>query len=369
MILHGFNTVAAGRRAASGERPRRWARDNARWLAAQRASTRSGSASITRAWSREPGRLRRRLPRRLPARSAASSPHEGIFTLLDVHQDQLTRTLRAHGRAPQPRVRRLVRHGRRAAQPAAARLPGPLTPSIRRSTVPTTTCGANATTADGHGPRSTTSPKRGAGSPPASRRRQATDRLRPVQRAVAGLAITPSCASTAGRPPGGFDQTSLTRVLRDGDRRPCARPTAVRMVFVEPNLQFDFGAPDEASARSRRPQRRLHLPRLLRAGPSPYGNRPSPGVPMPRRGGAGRSTTREDADRSAPGIRSCSCPRPGSDPNAASAHRRARRTAGCSTWQWWDYDGDNLDFVKPALPNLIRPYPAGHRGNPEAVGV
>jgi endoglycosylceramidase len=51
----------------------------------------------------------------------------------------------------------------------------------------------------------------------------------------------PSCASTEGCPPGGFDQTKLTafhdRVIdavRDGDPR--------RTAYYEPNLQFDVGA-------------------------------------------------------------------------------------------------------------------------------
>ena len=51
----------------------------------------------------------------------------------------------------------------------------------------------------------------------------------------------PSCASTEGCPPGGFDQTLLTAFsnrtiagIRQGDAR--------RLAFYEPNLQFDLGA-------------------------------------------------------------------------------------------------------------------------------
>lgn len=53
--------------------------------------------------------------------------------------------------------------------------------------------------------------------------------------------VWPSCANPAGCPPGGFDQTQLTafsnRVIagvREGD--------PARLVFYEPNLQFDVGA-------------------------------------------------------------------------------------------------------------------------------
>jgi endoglycosylceramidase len=53
--------------------------------------------------------------------------------------------------------------------------------------------------------------------------------------------VWPTCANPAGCPPGGFDQTQLTafsnRVIagaRSGDAR--------RLVFYEPNLQFDVGA-------------------------------------------------------------------------------------------------------------------------------
>ena len=62
-------------------------------------------------------------------------------------------------------------------------------------------------------------------------------------------------------------------------------------------------------------------------------------------------------------------PRARARPPPARARARAPAPAPARPRQWWDYYGDNLDFVKPALPNLIRPYPAGHRGNPEAVGV
>jgi endoglycosylceramidase len=155
-----------------------------------------------------------------------------------------------------------------------------------------------------------------------------------------------------------LDQTLLTRFTR----RIVAGVRAVdrdRLIFYEPNLLFDVGAPTGLGDPGDSDAGLSYHAYCVQAFVS--GNRPSPDVPC-------RAEERRVIDNARTQIRRTGdtqmLSEAGFDPNAA---RRITELADrrMLNWQWWDYYGDHLDFVRPALPNLIRPYPQVIAGTPK----
>jgi endoglycosylceramidase len=167
-----------------------------------------------------------------------------------------------------------------------------------------------------------------------------------------------ACGTSQGCPPGGFDQTLLTRFTR----RIVAGVRAVdreRLIFYEPNLLFDIGSATKVGDPGDPNAGFSYHAYCVQAFTN--GNRPSPAVPCRAEEERVLENARDQIARTGD---TQMLSEAGFDPNAA---RRITALADrrMLNWQWWDYYGDNLDFVKPALPNLIRPYPQVIAGTPK----
>jgi endoglycosylceramidase len=165
----------------------------------------------------------------------------------------------------------------------------------------------------------------------------------------------PSCASPAGCPPGGFDQTLLTDFFKKVT-------TAVRqvdsrhLVFYEPNLEFDLGAPTGVGPVPGAGGFTFHA---YCAQGLAYGNRPTDDQCSTE-----EESTLDNAEAQTKRTGDALLlSETGWDPKAAAriASSADRRML---SWQWWDYYGDHSEYSQPSWPNLIRAYPQLTAGTP-----
>jgi endoglycosylceramidase len=165
-----------------------------------------------------------------------------------------------------------------------------------------------------------------------------------------------TCASPAGCPPGGFDQTLLTNFFK-------RITTAVRgvdrkhLVWYEPNLQFDFGAPTGVGP-------------VPDAGGFTFHGYCFQGIANGNQDtddtcGKQEEMTYDNAEAQSKRTGDALLlSEAGWDPKAA-ARMAAAADQRMFSWQWWDYYGDHNDFSKPSWPNLIRGYPQVTAGTPK----
>jgi endoglycosylceramidase len=165
-----------------------------------------------------------------------------------------------------------------------------------------------------------------------------------------------SCAGPAGCPPGGFDQTLLTAFSRRLVSAARAADPA-HLAFYEPNLEFDFGAAtgvgdvgDPGAGFS------FHDYCLQTLAPTgqPSSDQCQTDEVMAMDNAEAQSRRTGDA---------LLMSEIGFDP-AAAYRIAALADARMLSWQWWDYYPANLDFSRPNWPALIRPYPQLISGTP-----
>ena len=169
--------------------------------------------------------------------------------------------------------------------------------------------------------------------------------------------VWPSCAVPAGCPPGGFDQTLLTDFTRETVARTRAADP-VRLIFYEPNLLFDYGAQtavgDPGDPNTGFAYHDYCIGIVFGEGPDPLGLC-GIGERLPIDNAEAHSRRTGDAlILSEFGFE-------------ADDAERVTQLADeyMLSWQRWDYYGDFDAALVSRLDSLVRPYPQVVAGTPE----